>query len=400
MSRSRSRSTALAVTAAGLLAATAACGSPTAASGGGEQGGAPVRVGLVTSISGPLAAYGEQYLQGFEACLDHVTDGSGEIGGRPVEVVQRDDAGDPAKAVAEATDLIGQGVQILAGSASSGVATQVAPLAEQNDVLFVSGPAATDAITGVNGNTFRSGRQTYQDILTAQSFIGDAQGKSVLVFAQDSAFGQANVAAVTAVLGEQGATVTPLFVPASATDLTPFASQARDAAADLTFVAWAGETVPAMWQAMGQQGVLDATTVVTGLDLRASYPTYGEQAGDLSFLSHFFAEAVDNEVSQAMSERVEEAGGTVDIFTPDGCNAAQMIAHAVEEGGDDVAGMVGALEGWTFEGVKGEMTIREEDHALLQPMFQARLEDQGGQLVPVLVETLDPEATAPPVATP
>jgi branched-chain amino acid transport system substrate-binding protein len=398
----RSRTVALGVAAAGVLVVTA-CGSPTestsAGGGGGEEGGAPVQVGLITSISGPLASYGEQYLQGFEACLDYVTDGTGEIAGRPVEVIERDDAGDPAKAVAEATDLIGEGVTILAGSASSGVATQVAPLAEQNDVLFISGPAATDALTGINENTFRSGRQTYQDILTAQSFIGDAAGKSVLVFAQDSAFGQANVAAVTAVLGEEGgATVTPLLVPASATDLTPFASQARDAAADLTFVAWAGETAPSMWQAMGQQGVFEATDVVTGLDLRASYPTYGAQAAELNFLSYFFAEAVDNETSQAMAERVEEAGGTVDIFTPDGCNAAQMIAHAVEEGGGDVSGMIDALEGWTFDGAKGEITIREEDHAMLQPMFQARLEEQGGEMVPVLVETLDPEATAPPVA--
>ena len=407
MSRSRTRSAALAVTAAGLLAATAACGSPTASGGGGgggggEEEGTPVQVGLVTSISGPLAAYGEQYLQGFEACLDHATDGTNEVGGRPIEVVERDDAGDPAKAVAEATDLIGQGVQIIAGSASSGVATQVAPLAEQNDVLFISGPAATDAITGINDNTFRSGRQTYQDVLTAQSFIGDPAGQTVLVFAQDSAFGQANVAAVTAVLGEAGgATVTPLLVPTSATDLTPFAAQARDAGADLTFVAWAGETAPAMWQSMGQQGVFEATDVVTGLDLRASYPTYGDQvAGQLNFLSHFFAEAVDNEVSQAVTERVEAAGGEVDIFTPDGCNAAQMVVRAVEEGGDDVAAMISALEGWSFEGVKGELTIRAEDHALLQPMFQARLEQQGGEFVPVLVETLDAEATAPPVAAP
>ncbi|TFV54980.1 amino acid ABC transporter substrate-binding protein [Geodermatophilus sp. DF01-2] len=406
MSRSRSRTTALAVTAAGVLAATAACGSPTAAGGsgggGGEEEGAPVEVGLVTSISGPLAAYGEQYLQGFEACLDYVTDGTNEVAGRPIEVIERDDAGDPAKAVAEVTDLIGQGVQIIAGSASSGVATQVAPLAEQNDILFISGPAATDAITGINDNTFRSGRQTYQDVLTAQSFIGDPAGQDVLVFAQDSAFGQANVAAVTAVLGEAGgANVTPLLVPTSATDLTPFAAQARDAGADLTFVAWAGETAPAMWQAMGQQGVFDATNVVTGLDLRASYPTYGDEvAGQLNFLSHFFAEAVDNEISQAMAERVEAAGGTVDIFTPDGCTAAQMIVRAVEEGGDDVTAMIDALEGWTFDGVKGELTVREEDHALLQPMFQARLEQQNGEFAPVLVETLDPEATAPPVATP
>jgi branched-chain amino acid transport system substrate-binding protein len=399
--RSRSRTVTLAVAAAGVLA-LGACGSPNASSsggGGGSEDGAPVQVGLVYSKSGPLATYGAQYLQGLEAGLDYATGGTGEVDGREIKIIERDDAGDPAKAVAEATDLIGQGVKILAGSTASGVATQVAPLAEQNDVLFISGPAATDALTGLNSNTFRSGRQTYQDILTAQSFIGDPAGKQVLVVAQDSAFGQANVAAVTAVLGEEGrATVTPLLVPATATDFTPFASQARDAAADLVFVAWAGETAPAMWQAMGQQGVLESSTVVTGLDIRASYATYGASATGIEYLSHFFAEAVDNEVSQAMAERVEADGGQVDLFTPDGFTAAQMVVRAIQEGGDDVAAMVGALEGWTFDGVKGELTIREEDHALLQPMFQARLEEKGGELAPVLIKTLDPEDTAPPVA--
>ena len=249
--RSTTAGTVLAGALVGILA-LGACGSPassTAAGGGGDGDSSPVQVGLVYSKSGPLATYGEQYRQGFEAGLDYATEGTGEIDGRPVEVIERDDAGDPAKAVAEATDLIGTGVQILAGSTASGVATQVAPLAEQNDVLFLSGSAATDALTGINDNTFRTGRQTYQDIATAESFIGDAAGQSVLVFAQDNAFGQANVAAVQSVLGGAGATVTPLLVPASATDLTPFASQALSAAADLVFVAWAGESAPAMWQA-------------------------------------------------------------------------------------------------------------------------------------------------------
>ena len=102
------------------------------------------------------------------------------------------------------TDLIGQGVKIIAGTVVSGVALQVAPLAEQNDILYISGPAATDGITGINSNTFRSGRQSYQDILTAQQIIGDVDGKKVTVFAQDTAFGQANVAAVEAVMGGAG----------------------------------------------------------------------------------------------------------------------------------------------------------------------------------------------------
>lgn len=401
-SLSRYRLAAVAAAAAGVLALGTACGSPTASSSGGGGGSAdtsPVQVGLVYSKSGPLASYGQEYRQGFDAGLDYATKGTGKVNGHKIDVLEQDDAGDPAKGVAAATQLIGQGVKILAGSTSSGVATQIAPLAQQNNILFVSGPAATDAITGINKNTFRSGRQTYQDTLTAQSFIGQAQGKKVLVFAQDSAFGQANVAAVKAVLGDKGgATVTPLLVPASATDFTPFASQAKTAGADLVFVAWAGETAPAMWQAMGQQGVLTSTKVVTGLDIRASYPTFGASGTSINYLSHFFAEAVDNEVSKAMAERVKKAGGTVDLFTPDGFTAAQMIVHAIEKGGTDVSKQIKALEGWSFDGVKGKLTVRAQDHALLQPMFQAKLVQKNGQLTPELVKTLTPEQTAPPVA--
>ena len=89
----------------------------------------------------------------------------------------------------------------------AGVALQVAPLAKDNKVLFISGPAAADAVTGANRYTFRSGRQTYQDVATAGTMLGDVKGKKVTVLAQDSAFGKANVAAVTAILGAKGATV-------------------------------------------------------------------------------------------------------------------------------------------------------------------------------------------------
>jgi branched-chain amino acid transport system substrate-binding protein len=135
------------------------------------------------------------------------------------------DAADPAKATSAVTDFIGQGYKIIAGAASSGVAAQVAPLAAENQVLFISGPAATDGLTGINKYTFRSGRQSLQDVAAAGSFVPDIEGKKVVVFAQDNAFGQGNVASVTSVFGAGGATVTPLLVPATATDLVPFANQ-------------------------------------------------------------------------------------------------------------------------------------------------------------------------------
>ena len=386
---------------AGLALATmalGACGSPrSAATGGGASTGAPIKVGLVYSKTGALASYGKQYLEGFKAGLDYATKGTDKVGNRPIEYTEVDDAGDPAKAVAGAKDLIGKGYKILAGSTASGVALQVSKLAEQNKVVFVSGPAATDALTGAGRYTFRSGRQTWQDIRTAADFLGDVKGKKVIVFAQDSAFGQANVAAVKAVLGAEGATVEPLLVPASATDFTPFATKARDAKPNLLFVAWAGTTAQAMWTALGQQGVFATTTVATGLDITATWAAYGPVSDKISFLAHYFSGAAGTDVEKAMTERVTKAGGTVDLFTGDGFTAAQMIAHAAEKA-DDADAMAASLEGWSFDGVKGKLTIRAQDHALLQPMFEAKLAGGGSAPKAELVRTLTPDAVAPPVA--
>lgn len=360
-----------------------------------EGDGEPIQVGIITSTSGALQSYGQQYLDGLEAGLAYATDGTGAVDGHPIEFVINDDGGDPATAITAATELVGNGVTILAGTVVSGVATQMASFAEENQILYISGPAATDAITGINGYTFRSGRQSYQDVATAASLIEGDSG-SVLVFAQDTEFGAANVAAVDAVLGAQGFTVDSLLVPATETEFTGFADQINQAAPDLVFVAWAGETSGAMWQALGQQQVFDTAPVATGLADTVTWPFYGDAATGISFLSHYFAGAPDNEVNDYMVENV----ATPDLFTPDGFVAAQMIVHALMNAdAADVDGMVAALEGWTFDAPKGTQTVRASDHAMIQPMFTASLVDDGsGELSAELIGTLAPEETAPPEA--
>ena len=269
-----------------------------------EPSGEPIQVGIITSTSGALQGYGNQYLDGLEAGLAYATDGTGAVNGRPIELVILDDGGDPANAITHATELVGNGVTVIAGTVVSGVAIQLATFAEENDILYISGPAATDALTGINGNTFRSGRQSYQDVATAASLIEGDSG-TVLVFAQDTEFGAANVAAVDAVLGARGFTVESLLVPATETEFTGFADQINQAAPDLVFVAWAGETSGAMWQALGQQNVFETAPVATGLADTVTWPFYGEAATGISFLSHYFAGGPSNPVNDAMVGSVE-----------------------------------------------------------------------------------------------
>jgi len=287
---------------------------------------------------------------------------------------------------------------VLAGPVSSAVALQVAPLAAQNRTLLISGPAAADAVTGANRYTFRSGRQTYQDILTAKSFVGDMRGKRVIVFAQDYAFGQANVAAVRSVLGAEGAQVSQVLIPLNANDFTPFALQVTQAKPDLLFVAWAGSTATAMWQTLDQQGVFSATTVVTGLDQRSTYATFGPVTAKIGFLSHYVYLAPRNPANTYLVGVLKKRNVVPDLFDPDGFVAAQMIAHAVQiADGDDVDRMIGALEGWSFVGPKGEQLIRAADHAMLQPMFQVKLVSTGAGFEPQLVRTLLLQDVVPPV---
>jgi branched-chain amino acid transport system substrate-binding protein len=386
---------------AGLLAAACGGSSPTG-DNSGSQVKDTVQVGLIYSKSGLLASYGAQYIQGFKIGLAYATKGTNVINGHEIKVTEVDDGGDPAKAVSAAKDLIGQGVKILAGSTASGVALQVAPIAEQNKVLFISGSAASDAVTGINHYTFRAGRQSQQDVLAIKGTLsGSLSGKKILVFAQDTAFGQGNVTAVKNLVGDpNGATVDKILVPASANDFTPFAKQAKDAKPDVVYIAWAGNTAQSMYQALQQQGVLTSTTVVTGLDQRSTYPAFGPLIGTATMLSHYVYQGPKNAVNDYLVSEMKKQGGVPDLFTPDGFVTAQLIVHAVDKGNgaSDTEKMISALEGYSFQAPKGQEQVRKDDHALLQPMFIVKLEGSGASIEPTVLKTVSLADATPPIA--
>jgi branched-chain amino acid transport system substrate-binding protein len=253
-------------------------------------------------------------------------------------------------------------------------------------------------VTGINKNTFRSGRQSYQDVLAASSYLGGGGGKNVTVFAQDSAFGIGNFAAVQQVMGNLGGQkVNRVLVPLSAQDFTPFAQQIKQQRTDLLFIAWAGTTAPAMWRALDQQGIFESVDkVVTGLDQRASYPTFGPVANKISFLSHYVANGPKNRVNDFLVNAMKKRGQVPDLFTPDGFVAGQMIVRALTRSNSNVDQMISALEGWSFTGPKGQQTIRASDHAMLQPMFQVKLNVNGNRYSTTVTKRLRAKYTAPP----
>jgi branched-chain amino acid transport system substrate-binding protein len=387
-----------------FIALVLLAGASTAAArveiGGRAAAKSPVKVGIIYSRTGALAGFGNEYIQGFRLGLKYLTKGTNTVNGHKLQITYIDDATDAAKAVAAGKDLIGQGYKILAGSTSSGIGLQMGPLAAQNRILFISGAAASDAITGLNRYTFRSGRQSYQDVLDAANFIPRAQvGKKVVVFAEDTAFGASNVAAVRAVFGGRGHTVSSILVPFNAADLTPFAQRLKNADADLVFVAWAGPNATQMWQSLQQQGVPKSTKLVTGLADRVTYPTLGPALAGVNLLSHYVANGPKkNKVNTWLVKTMAKSKQVPDLFTPDGFVAAQMIIRAVQKAdGDDIDKMISALEGWQFLAPKGMQRIRPQDHAMIQPMFQVQLVLKKGKYVPKVIKVISPGNVQPPI---
>jgi branched-chain amino acid transport system substrate-binding protein len=386
-----------------VVAVVATAGAlATIAQAGVEKSGAasPYKVGIIYCRTGALAEYGAEYIEGLHYGLKYATGGTNSVDGHPIQLNIQDETATPATAVAEAKDLIGKGYKIIAGTCSSATALQLAPLAAQNQILYISGAAAYDGITGINRYTFRAGRQTYQDVLAANSFLGKSTGKKIIVLAQDYAFGQGNAAAVKAVLGGKGHSVSSILVPLSATDFTPFAQQIAAAKPDLLFVAWAGDTAGAMWQALQQQGVFTTTTVTTGLAQRDTWQGFGPATSSIKFLSHYVSTAPNNKVNDWLVAQMKKARGQVpDLFTPDGFVTAQMIVRALHKaGGTDVDKMISALEGWKFLGPKGNEWIRPQDHAMNQPMFQVQLvKGANGKYQAKVLKRIAPASVSPPI---
>lgn len=374
----------------GVASATAAKAKPVTSN---------FKVGIITCKTGSLAAYGDSYLAGWTAGLNYVTKGTGKVGKRTIEVIDivDDKTSDVAGATAAFKDLVGKGAKVIAGTCSSATALALAPLAKANNVIYMPGPAAVDDISGVNRNTFRTGRQSQQDVKGALSFLGDTAGEKIITMAEDYAFGIGNAAAVNYFLsGKKTQVLDPVLVPLTAKDVTPYAKRVKDAKADVVFLAFAGFVNP--WIALAQQGVVQTSKVVTGLANYATWDLIGSVGGaNFNFVSSYFEGAGKNKIEDFMLADLKKQGKRPDLFNPEGFNAAVMIARASQAdttGKDSVARMIKALEGWSFQSVKGKNTIRSTDHALIQPMYQAKLvKGADGKFTPQWTKTV--EAVAP-----
>ena len=91
----------LAVIFTALLAVVLSAAGPTLA-----QSKDPVKIGLSAAVSGGSAASGEAIKRGLQIAIDEINGKGGVLGGRKLELVIRDDEGNPQKGVTIARELV------------------------------------------------------------------------------------------------------------------------------------------------------------------------------------------------------------------------------------------------------------------------------------------------------
>jgi branched-chain amino acid transport system substrate-binding protein len=144
------------------LALAAAAATALAAFAAPASAQAPIRIGELNSYK-IFAAFLEPYKKGMDLAVEEINAAGGVLG-RRIEIVSRDDNGQPGDAVRVAEELLTrERVAFLIGTFPSNVGLAVSSFAKERKVLFIAAEPLTDKIVWEQGNryTFRLRASTY-----------------------------------------------------------------------------------------------------------------------------------------------------------------------------------------------------------------------------------------------
>ncbi|MBO6540477.1 MAG: substrate-binding domain-containing protein [Rhizobiaceae bacterium] len=391
-----------------LFAALALTAAVLATPYAGAQDG-PAKIALVHGLSGSsFEVFSKQTTTGFNLGLEYATNGTMEIKGRKIEVIEKDTQFKPDVARSVLAEAYGDDdVLIAVGGTSSGVTTAMLPIAEEYERILLVEPAVADSLTGPDSNryVFKTSRNSSMDMQAQALALKPDENLFVATLAEDYAFGKDGIAAFKKALEGTGATiVTEEYVPQKTTDYTATIERLFNALKDkdgrkvvLIYVAGSGDPMGALASAEPERFGIE---ISTGGHILPVLPTYKRVPG-MEGAIYYYYEAPKNEINDwLVAEHQKRFGSPPDFFTAGGMAAALAIATALETAENwDTETLISTMEGMSWETPKGTMTFRPEDHQALQSMyhFKIRVDDNVDWAIPDLVREIKPEEMDIPI---
>jgi branched-chain amino acid transport system substrate-binding protein len=204
----------------------------------------PIKIGWLSSLTGPLSSAAIAENQGVQFAVDEINAAAG-INGRKIELLTRDTAGDPTKAVNFAQQLVFRDkVDFVIGPVNSGESLATVPMVARAGIPNIVIGTVDELIDP------RKYPLAFRAINSNQQWIEPAieyallvlKRRKVAVIGDTSGYGTSSAKTATELLRQTG--VTPVYsvlIDANRTDLTDEMSKARAAGADV-IMPWSAAT--------------------------------------------------------------------------------------------------------------------------------------------------------------
>ncbi|MDO8718262.1 MAG: ABC transporter substrate-binding protein [Polaromonas sp.] len=210
-----------------------------AAPGPKADTGNTVKIGVIGPFTGPSADFGVPMLNGIQQAFDEINAGGGYLG-RKLELVRKDDEGDPVVGVKRSQELVAEKVIATIGFCNTGVADKSLEVFQRNTLPLIipcaTGSPLTTRYPGPDSYIFRT---SAKDGIQAPFVVDDILKRGwskVAVFADTTGYGEAGLKDVESALAAKN--LKPVYVARfglGVKDLSEELKAARDAGANVVF---------------------------------------------------------------------------------------------------------------------------------------------------------------------
>jgi len=350
----------------------------------GAASAAPVKVGVLETLSGPQASSGQAYRAAVRFAVDQIN-AAGGWNVEPVQLLEYDNQGGPAGAADKLKAAAADGVHLIVQGASSAIGGQITEDVRKHnlrnpgkEMIYINVGAEALELTGEKCNfhhfRFSGDAQIRTKALVSAMKQANALGTRVYSINQNYSWGQDMERAIAdnAAAGGYQVVEKTLHDVNKVQDFAPYVAKISAAKADSVLTGnWSNDLL-----------LLMKASKSAGLKVRfgtvfLDQPGNLANAGDLA-VGHFVAHTFNAEAGGAEGERFVDAykartGHVPAFIEPQTVFGMAMVADALKrtppEGGAlNVNALARALETARIKTPMGDMSMRASDHQAQLPM--------------------------------
>jgi len=344
------------------------------------QAADPIYIGFNDVRSGAFKSNGDKFLLGIEVAVKEINKAGGLLG-RPLELVVEDNQMKPEIAVQKLRKLIqSDKCEAIFQGSSSAVALSICQAIPRYKKIYVPVAAFAMDLTGQNFSPYIFRTDANVAILskTMAMYVGKQKNlKKAYMVNMDYSFGHdvANfyerfvkeISPDTQIVGKD-------FHPMFNKDFAPYISKVKASGADYLLTCnWGTDLIQLIIQARSL-GMKIPVAGILQADINALAAMPGEEAvGNFAVAS--FAPGLDTPEAKKLEESFYEKSGVWPVeqiwYAYKG---VVLWAEAVKKAGSvDTDKVIKAFEGMKWNGPTGTVTMRAQDHQLMQPMIAAQV---------------------------